>query len=336
MYTKAFQLIDAAHISGANCAKFQMRDLNELYINSGRSSDLKNDLGAQYTLDLLERFQLSDDDLYKCLDYTLSKGMLPLCTPWDESSVEKLSHWGLEGFKVSSADFTNHDLLSKVALKQKPLICSTGMSTEEEILSGITKLDDLSVDYVLLHCNSTYPTPFKDVNLKYLSHLADLSSGPVGYSGHERGIEIPIAAVALGAAVIEKHITLDRNMEGNDHKVSLLTSEFKSMVTGIRRVEESLGNSNARQISQGEMMNRETLAKSLIAKCEIPAGTRLTREMIDIKSPGQGLQPDKIPDILGKKLFIAKSAGDFFFESDISPTNIGPRKYKFLQPFGLQ
>ena len=160
---------------------------SELYVNSG-SSDAKNDLGAQYTLDLLERFQLPDDELFKCFDYTVSKGMLPLCTPWDESSIEKLSGWGLEGYKVSSADFTNHDLISKIASKQKPLICSTGISTEEEILSGIRNLDNLSVNYAP-HCNSTYPTPFKDVNLKYLSHLAELSSGPIGYSGHERELK---------------------------------------------------------------------------------------------------------------------------------------------------
>ena len=157
----------------------------------------------------------------------------------------------------------------------KPLICSTGMASEQEIQSGIRHLQKEEASYVLLHCNSTYPTPFKDVNLRYLERLRDLAGAPVGYSGHERGIEVPIAAAALGAVVIEKHITLDRTMEGNDHKVSLLPEEFAKMSQGIRRVEQSMGQGGERSISQGEMMNREVLAKSLVSKQNIPAGTEI-------------------------------------------------------------
>ena len=266
----ALQLIDAAHAAGADCAKFQMRDMSRLYRNAGDSNDMASDLGTQYTLDLLERFQLSDDELFRCFDHAASKGLVPLCTPWDEASLDKLNRWGMEGFKVASADFTNHALLSSLAATGKPLICSTGMASEVEIRSGIRHLQNEGAGYVLLHCNSTYPTPFKDVNLRYLERLRDLAEAPVGYSGHERGIEVPIAAAALGAVVIEKHITLDRSMEGNDHKVSLLPDEFAQMVQGIRRVEESMGSSGERSISQGEMMNREVLAKSLVATCNIP------------------------------------------------------------------
>jgi N-acetylneuraminate synthase len=226
----ALQLIDAAHAAGADCAKFQMRDMGQLYSNSGKSSDMASDLGTQYTLDLLERFQLSDDELFRCFDYSASKGLVPLCTPWDETSLQKLNQWGMEGFKVASADFTNHALLTQLAATGKPLICSTGMASELEIRSGIRHLQKAGANYVLLHCNSTYPTPFKDVNLRYLERLRELADAPVGYSGHERGIEIPIAAAALGAVVIEKHITLDRGMEGNDHKVSLLPDEFNQMM----------------------------------------------------------------------------------------------------------
>ena len=331
----ALQLIDAAHAAGADCAKFQMRDMGRLYSNSGKSSDMASDLGTQYTLDLLERFQLSDDELFRCFDYSASKGLVPLCTPWDETSLQKLNQWGMEGFKVASADFTNHALLTQLAATGKPLICSTGMASELEIRSGIRHLQKAGANYVLLHCNSTYPTPFKDVNLRYLERLRELADAPVGYSGHERGIEIPIAAAALGAVVIEKHITLDRGMEGNDHKVSLLPDEFNQMMLGIRRVEESMGQGGERSISQGEMMNREVLAKSLVASCDINAGTTITDAMVKIQSPGQGLQPNRLHELVGQKLPISKKKGDIFFPSDLETQAATPRAYSFGQPFGL-
>ena len=208
------------------------------------------------------------------------------------------------------------------------------MANELEIRSGIKHLQE-GATYVLLRCNSTYPTPFKDVNLRYLDRLRELAEAPVGYSGHERGIEVPIAAVALGAAVVEKHITLDRSMEGNDHKVSLLPDEFAQMMQGIRRVEESMGKGGERSISQGEMMNREVLAKSLVAACDIPAGTEITESMVRIQSPGQGLQPNRLPDLVGRRLPVNKAQGDVFFPSDLDTPAAEPRRYQFAQPFGL-
>ncbi|AII44402.1 acetylneuraminic acid synthetase [Synechococcus sp. KORDI-100] len=331
----ALQLIDAAQAAGADCAKFQMRDMSRLYGNAGKSDDLASDLGTQYTLDLLERFQLTDDELFRCFDHAADRGLIPLCTPWDETSLDKLNRWGMEAFKVASADFTNHALISQLAATGKPLICSTGMANELEIRSGIKHLQQEGASYVLLHCNSTYPTPFKDVNLRYLDRLRELAEAPVGYSGHERGIEVPIAAVALGASVVEKHITIDRNMEGNDHKVSLLPDEFAQMMQGIRRVEESMGQGGERSISQGEMMNREVLAKSLVAACDIPAGTEITASMIRIQSPGQGLQPNRLPELLGRRLPVDKAQGDVFFPSDLKTPAASPRRYQFEQPFGL-
>lgn len=331
----ALRLIDAAAEAGADCAKFQMRDMGRLYGNAGNSNDMASDLGTQYTLDLLERFQLSDDELFRCFEHTRAAGLIPLCTPWDETSLDKLHRWGMAGFKVASADFTNHDLLSAIAATGKPLIASTGMATEQEISAGIRHLRQQGAAFVLLHCNSTYPTPFKDVNLRYLSRLAELAGGPVGYSGHERGYAIPIAAVSLGAAVVEKHITLDPAMEGNDHKVSLVPSEFALMVAGIRAVEESMGSEEARSLSQGEMMNREVLAKSLVAARPIPAGTPVTRAMVRIQSPGQGLQPYRLNDLLGRQLSSAKDEGDFFFESDLYEPAALPRPYQFEHPFGV-
>ncbi len=331
----ALKLIDEAAAAGADCAKFQMRDMQALYRNTGDSNDASADLGAQYTLDLLHRFQLKDDDLFRAFDHCRLRGLVPLCTPWDHSSLEKLQAYGLPGYKLASADFTNHDLMDAVAATGKPMLCSTGMSTEAEIRDGVRHLHSLGANFALLHCNSTYPAPFKDVNLHYLRHLQEISGGPVGYSGHERDIHVAIAAVALGARIVEKHFTLDKSLEGNDHKVSLLPAEFARMVEGIRQVEESLGTQGERRISQGELMNRENLAKSLVAVRNLPAGTIVTADMVQVRSPGQGLQPNRKSELIGKKLPTAKKAGDFFFPSDLGETQAQARNYHFALPWGV-
>lgn len=330
----ARRLIDAAAAAGADCAKFQMRDLGALYAGR-RDGDVSADLGAQYTLDLLDRFQLSDDDLMRAFDHCLDRGLTPLCTPWEAASLAKLEAYGLPGFKIASADFTNHDLLEAVAACGKPMLCSTGMASEDEIVEGVRKLKGLGCPFALLHCNSTYPAPFKDVRLRYMRHLRTLSGGVVGYSGHERDVNVAIAAVSLGARIIEKHFTFDRGQEGNDHKVSLLPEEFARMVEGVRQVEEALGDAAPRVISQGEMMNRETLAKSLAAAVDIPAGVPIEASMLTIHSPGQGLQPNRKAALLGRRLAAPKKAGDFFFESDLTERRATARPYRFPLPWGV-
>lgn len=332
----AFRLIDEAAKAGADCAKFQMRDMKSLYKNAGNSNDASADLGAQYTLDLLSKFQLKDDDLFRAFDHCRARGLVPLCTPWDQASLEKLERYGLPGYKVASADFTNYDLIDAIAATGKPMILSTGMSTEGEIRDGVKHLQKLGAGFVLLHCNSTYPAPFKDVNLQYIRHLKEISGGIVGYSGHERDINVAIAAVSLGAKVIEKHFTLDKTLEGNDHKVSLLPAEFARMVEGIRQIEESLGTQHTeRSLSQGELMNRETLAKSLVAAVDIPAGTVVTAQMIVVQSPGQGLQPNRKRDLIGRVLPTAKKAGEFFYPADLGEGKVQARNYRFPLKWGV-
>jgi len=331
----ARKLIDEAAAAGADCAKFQMRDMQALYRNASNSNDASADLGAQYTLDLLRRFQLSDDDLFRAFDHCHLRGLVPLCTPWDHSSLEKLQAWGLPGYKLASADFTNHDLMAAMAATGKPMLCSTGMSTEAEIRDGVRHLHRLGASFALLHCNSTYPAPFKDVNLHYLRHLQEVSGGPVGYSGHERDIHVAVAAVALGAKIVEKHFTLDKSQEGNDHKVSLLPAEFARMAQGIRQVEEALGTQDERRMSQGELMNRENLAKSLVAARDLPAGIIVTADMVQVRSPGQGLQPNRKSELIGKTLPAAKKVGDFFFPSDLGETQAQARNYRFTLPWGV-
>jgi len=331
----AKKLIDQAVAVGADCVKFQMRNLRSLYRNLGNANDADEDLGSQYTLDLLSRFQLSPQEMVAAFDYCKEQDILPLCTPWDLESLEMLEQYGMQAYKVASADLTNHDLLKALAKTGKPLLCSTGMSAEQEIIEAVTLLKRLGAMYVLLHCNSTYPAPFKDVNLNYIERLKEIGDCPIGYSGHERGINVAIAAVAKGAKVIEKHFTLDKSMEGNDHKVSLLPEEFKAMLQGIRQVEQSLGVSTERKLSQGELINRETLAKSLVINCNLEAGQVIAQEMIEVKSPGRGLQPNRKADLIGLKAKRSFKAGDFFFLSDLVQEQVQARNYTFKRPWGI-
>jgi N-acetylneuraminate synthase len=330
----AKRLVDLALEAGADCVKFQMRDVASLYKLS-EEKDHSADLGAQYVMDILSKFQLSNQHLFEIFDYCKSKGLTPLCTPWDSKSLEELEKYGMEFYKVASADLTNHPFLEALINTGKPLICSTGMSTEIEIKQSAEFLRRKGANFALLHCNSTYPTPFKDVNLAYLKKLKNISGGLVGYSGHERGTCIPVAAIAFGAKIIEKHFTVDQSMEGNDHKVSLLPHDFKRMVSEIRAVEESIGNSDQRVITQGEMLNRESLAKSIIANRPIEEGKIITREMLDTKSPGQGLQPMYMDKLVGRVAKRGLNSGDYFFEGDLTDSVVLPRDYKFSRPFGI-
>ena len=296
---------------------------------------LSADLGAQYTLDLLEKFQLSDEELFDVFDYCKSKNVIPLCTPWDLDSLHKLENYGMPAFKVASADFTNFELLEALSKTGKPIICSTGMSTETEIQSTVSYLKKRNAQFILLHCNSTYPTPFKDVNLNYLKRLVNSTNALVGYSGHERGWSVPVASIALGAKVIEKHFTIDRALEGIDHKVSVLPGELKLMVQQIRQVEEALGHDKPREITQGELINREVLAKSLIINKDLSIGEIITEDMIDIKSPGQGLQPNRLHELIGKISIRKFNRNDFFYESDINGYYKKKSRYQFKRPYGI-
>lgn len=334
----AKQLIQLASEAGADCVKFQMRNLQALYINAGNSDDIKENLSTQYTLDLLSRFELSNDEMFACFDYCKELGVIPLCTPWDLPTLELLDGYGMQAYKISSADLTNHELLNAAIKTKKPLICSTGMSYQSEIESTVKLLKTNNTAFALLHCNSTYPPHMKDVQLGYMSELSLLGDCVVGYSGHERGFHIPVAAVALGAKIIEKHFTIDKNMEGNDHKVSLLPDEFKSMVKNIRDTELALqGNNHQNRVpNQGELMNRINLAKSLIINCELSKGEEILAEMIEVKSPGRGLQPMYIKELIGTKAKRNFKANDFFFTEDIQKENIViARNYKFERKWGI-
>ncbi|HPB71795.1 MAG TPA: N-acetylneuraminate synthase family protein [Phycicoccus sp.] len=330
----AKHLVDLAQEAGADVVKFQLRDLDALYRGAGGSS-AGEDLGPQYTLDLLTRFNLTAPQLFEVFDHARARDIDVMCTPWDIPSVDALVEYGIPALKFASADLTNHDLLRYAARSGTPMVLSTGMSTEGEIAETVALLKASGTAYALLHCQSTYPAPFKDVNLRYLTRLAELGDCPIGYSGHERGFHVPIAAIGLGASIIEKHFTIDRGMEGNDHKVSLLPAEFAAMVTQIREVEAALGTAAARGVSTGEMMNRVNLAKSLVAATDIAAGETITADKVDVKSPGRGLQPNALPRLVGRRANRALAAGDFFYATDLTDDVARGRAYSFRRPWGL-
>jgi sialic acid synthase SpsE/sugar phosphate isomerase/epimerase len=333
---RAIALIDAAHAAGADCAKFQMRKLDEVY----RASSLngaEDDLSVEYTLDLLRRFELSTQDQKRLLDYCNSKGILYLCTPWDPTSVEVLDGFGVPAFKVASADLTNLPLQAAMAATKKPLIVSTGMSTTAEIEAAINFLNGQGAQFVLLHCQSTYPAALHNINLRFIQRLREMHP-LVGYSGHERGTAVTLAAIALGACVIERHITLDRNMEGPDHAASLEPAEFAALMASVREVETALGPlevSRERVLSQGELINRENLGKSVVAARALPEGTVLKTEDLLVRSPGQGLPPIHLPRLIGTRTRRAMKADDYFFLSDLEAEGTQARAYKFRRPWGI-
>jgi len=333
-FDRAIALVDAAVAAGADCAKFQMRKLDEVYRASSLSGK-DDDLAVEYTLDLLRRFELPTAQQKKIAEYCASKGIQYLCTPWDAKSVAVLEGFGVEAYKVASADLTNLPLLACLAATGKTLIVSTGMSTTDEIKTAAKFLDDRNAGYVLLHCQSTYPAALHNIHLRFMETLREIHP-VVGYSGHERGIAVSTAAVALGAVVIERHITLDREMEGPDHAASLEPEEFKALVSGIREVEAARGEKLAeRALSQGELINRENLAKSLVAARDLPAGTMISEADIAVKSPGQGLSPLKMPALLGRKLTRTMAADDYFFQSDLDEGIAKARRYRFDRPWGV-
>ena len=326
----AKDMIDKAILAGANCVKFQMRTLDEVYRKQS-SKTSGEDLGTEYVVDLLKRFELSKEEHKDLFDYCNQKKITYLCTPWDSVSLLFLEELGVSAYKVASADLTNIPLIELLIETGKPLILSTGMSTTEEIKFTASLLNESNAEYTFLHCNSTYPAPLEDINLSWIKELKKIHFN-VGYSGHERGISVTLAAVAMGISIIERHFTLDRNMEGPDHAASLEFDEFSRLVKGVREVESALGSvSDERPLSQGEMINRENLAKSLMSSRPLKAGITITSEDIIIKSPGQGLSPQHYNNLIGKILARDMDTEDFFYQSDISSEKFLPRKYKLVE-----
>ena len=330
----ARKLIDVAIDCGADCVKFQLRNRQALYRQraDGMGSE---DLGVEYIQDLLNKVELSIEQHRELRDYCLKRSVTYMCTPWDEPSVDVLATMQVSVVKLASADLCNPYLINKVASLGVPVILSTGMSYEYEIQRAVVQLNELGVTFALLHCNSTYPAPSSDIQLPYMQRLKELHP-IIGYSGHERGTAITMAAVALGASIVERHITLDRSMEGPDHAASLEPCEFKALVKGIREIELAmLSHGSGRHVSQGELLNRENLSKSVIAARAIDTDEVFSFNCFSIASPGRGLAPYKLPELLGKRAVRKIEQGEFLYESDIAGAPWDELNFSFPIKWGI-
>jgi sialic acid synthase SpsE len=312
----ARKLIDVAADAGADAVKFQMRNYGELF-RAGVVEDMsQEDIGFQYIMHLIKDYEFAAEQYEELARYTASRGLLFLCTPWDKRSVDTLEDIGVPAYKIASADLPNLDLLEYVTARKKPLLVSTGMSTMAEIEATVEFLRGAGAEFALLHCNSSYPTAFKDVNLKLIQTLRTRFQCLVGYSGHELGIAVTEAAVVVGASIVERHFTLDRTMRGPDHAMSLEPTGLKKLVRDIRHIEESMG-TGVRVMSRGEYMNRKVLGKSVVSTRAITAGEPITAEMLTVKSPAYGLSPQRMRALVGSVARRDIAAGKYLYESDL-------------------
>lgn len=299
---KAKRLIEKAKESGADAVKFQTFKAEKVMSRYAEKAEYqKQSTGADETqLDMVKKLELSFDEFNILKNYCDKVGIRFMSTPFDHDSIEFLDKLGMEIWKIPSGEITNLPYLIRIAQLKKPVILSTGMSTMEDINNAIVVLKENGVgELTVLHCTTEYPTPFSDVNLKAMLSIKEKFNVNVGYSDHTKGIEVPIAAIALGALVIEKHFTLDNTMEGPDHKASLEPDELKKMVDSIRHIELALG-SGVKEPAKSEIKNIKIARKSIIAKKGIKAGEAFTEENLTVKRPGNGISPMKWFEVIGE------------------------------------
>lgn len=298
----AKKLVDVAKEAGADIVKFQTAKLDSLVSKFAPMAEYQkeNTKTDQAQKDMLSKLLLSYEDFVELAEYCNQKGIEFISTPFDIESIHFLNDM-VRFWKVPSGEITNYPYLVEIAKTKKPIIMSTGMCEMWEIEEAVALLKQNGAENItLLHCNTQYPTPFEHVNLKAMNTLADSFDVAVGYSDHTMGTEIPIAAVAMGATVIEKHFTLDRNMEGPDHKASVEPHELKYMVDAIRHVEEALGNGQ-KSPSESEKPNIAVARKSIVAAKKIAKGELFTVENLTTKRPGNGITPMKWNEVIGQK-----------------------------------
>lgn len=297
----AKKLVDAAVEAGADVVKFQTFKAEKLVCKNAEKADYQKETTdtSESQFEMLKKLELTEEMHTQLLSYCKEKGILFLSTPFDVESVDYLTGLGMDIMKIPSGEITNYPYLRKVAQTGKKIILSTGMSDIEEVKAAVAVLKEYgSKDIAVLHCNTEYPTPYADVNLNAMLVLRDELGIEIGYSDHTQGIEIPIAAVAMGAKIIEKHFTLDKTMDGPDHKASLEPHELKEMVSAIRNVEAALGD-GVKVPSVSEQKNIAIARKSIVAKCRIEKGQIFTEENLTTKRPGTGISPMKWNDIIG-------------------------------------
>ena len=300
----AKKLVDAAVEAGVDIIKFQTFKADKLVSKDAKKAEYqKRNIGdgndSQY--DMLKKLELSHEDHQTLIAYCKEKGIRFWSTAFDFDSIDYLHSLGLNLWKIPSGEITNYPFIRKIAKYRENVIMSTGMCVGEDIHKAISVLNEFGVgkdQITVLHCNTQYPTPFEDVNLKAMLTIKKDFDVNVGYSDHTRGIEVPIAAVALGASVIEKHFTLDRNLPGPDHKASLEPAELKVMVGAIRNIEKVLGDGE-KKVTVSERANITVARKSIVAACPIKKGELLTEDNITVKRPGTGISPMRWNEVIG-------------------------------------
>ncbi len=301
----AKQLVDVAVDCGVDAVKFQTFKASSLVTKSAKQANYQTEnMGKKESqFDMLQRLELSESDHHDLLSYCKDKNIEFMSTPFDLQSIAFLDALGVKRFKIPSGEITNYPYLKMMGGCNKDIVMSTGMANIGEVEAALQVLIEAGTDkerITILHATTDYPTNMKDVNLTAMQTIASAFNIKVGYSDHTAGIEVPVAAVALGASMIEKHFTLDKSMEGPDHKASLEPDELKAMVKGIRNIELALGDGIKRP-SQSEMKNIPVARKSLIAACSIKKGEVFTEQNLTVKRPGTGVSPMRWDEFVGIK-----------------------------------
>lgn len=303
----AKKLIEAAANAGADFVKFQTFKAGSLVSKAAKKAEYQEkNIGdgddSQYAM--LKKLELSETMHYELIAHCKKYGVQFLSTGFDNESINFLGSIGIPFFKIPSGEITNKPYLKHIAEKGKPVVMSTGMADIAEIKAALFVLNENGVSkeqITILHCNTEYPTPMEDVNLKAMWHIRDELDVKVGYSDHTNGIEVPIAAVALGATVIEKHFTLDRNLPGPDHKASLEPHELKAMVSAIRNIEKAISGTGIKEPSPSEQKNIPVARKSIVAEASIKKDETFTEQNLTVKRPGNGISPMQWDEVIGQK-----------------------------------
>lgn len=299
----ALRLVEAAARAGADAVKFQTFSADLLVTADAPKAAYQRETtgGTESQRDMLHRLELSPEAHRKLMTQCQRQGIQFLSTPFDEESVDLLERLGVPAFKMSSGEITNLPFLAHVARKGKPMIISTGMATLQEVRTAVrTVLDEGNKELALLHCVSGYPADPADVNLRAMATMGTAFQVPIGYSDHTRTNDVALAAVALGACILEKHLTLDRALSGPDHRASSEPAEFAELVRGIRAIQLALGTGEKRP-AKAEAAVAAVARKSLVAARDIPAGSVITEAMVAVKRPGTGLPPALRAQVIGRR-----------------------------------
>lgn len=307
----AHALIDAAAKAGADAVKFQTFSADRLVTRSAPKADYQRETtgAAESQHEMLRKLELSPALHAELIDHCRQAGIMFLSTPFDAGSADLLDRLGVPAFKVSSGELTNAPLLRHLASKGRPIIMSTGMANLDEVKAAVEILAGAGASQVaLLHCVSEYPAQPADVNLRAMATMAAATALPIGYSDHTMGIEVSLAAAALGAVIVEKHLTMSCDLPGPDHRCSAQPEELARLVRGIRTVEAALGHGR-KEPAPGELAIARVARRSLVAARSIGAGTILTEDLIAVMRPGTGLPPERLPELIGRRLKVAVDAG---------------------------